>query len=78
MDNRDDTRGCYGVIAEYRGQAPILMEAEGGTTSYEGAVARAQGLRDAIRYQIVRLVPVGSGYQNGNELLLKDLERMQS
>ena len=82
MDNRledeadykaEDEPNAYGIIAEFPGQAPILMEAEGDGSSLEGARNRAAQLRGVIRWQIVRLVPTSYG----NQLLLKDLVRMQ-
>jgi len=69
--------GAYGVIAEYPGQAPILMEGEGCDSSYESVLARLKNLSlgggRVLRWCIVRLVPV-----EGNELLLLDFERLQS
>lgn len=65
--------GAYGLIVEYAGQAPILMETEGCGSSFEGTSARIgkwQG--KPLRWCIVRLVPV-----EGNELLLLDFERLQ-
>ena len=69
----EDEPNAYGVIAEFPGQAPILMEAEGDGSSLESARYRAARLRGVIRWQIVRLVPTSYG----NQLLLKDLVRMQ-
>ena len=69
----EDEPNAYGVIAEFPGQAPILMEAEGDGSSLESARDRAARLRGVIRWQIVRLVPTSYG----NQLLLKDLVRMQ-
>ena len=69
----EDEPNAYGIIAEFSGQAPILMEAEGDGSSLEGARDRAARLRGVIRWQIVRLVPTSYG----NQLLLKDLVRMQ-
>ena len=69
----EDEPNAYGIIAEFPNQAPILMEAEGDGSSLEGARDRAARLRGVIRWQIVRLVPTSYG----NQLLLKDLVRMQ-
>ncbi len=69
----EDEPNAYGIIAEFPGQAPILMEAEGDGSSLESARDRAARLRGVIRWQIVRLVPTSYG----NQLLLKDLVRMQ-
>ena len=71
----EDEPNAYGVIAEFPGQAPMLMEAEGDVSSLESARDRAHAarLRGAIRWQIVRLVPTSYG----NQLLLKVLVRMQ-
>lgn len=69
---------CVAVVAKLgsghtnAGDA-ILMEAEGDGSSLEGARDRAARLRGVIRWQIVRLVPTS----HGNQLLLKDLVRMQ-
>ena len=82
MDNRlenqadykaEDEPNAYGIIAEFPDQAPILMEAEGDGSSMESTLDRAARLRGVIRWQIVRLVPT----KLGNQLLLKDLVRMQ-
>lgn len=69
--NRD---GCFGVIIETKGQAPILLETEGEDTSYASAEARAKRAfgQETLRFCIVRLVPV-----SGNELLPLDMQRMQ-
>ena len=69
----EDEPNAYGIIAEFSGQAPILMEAEGDGSSLEGARDRAARLRGVIRWQIVRLVPTN----HGNQLLLKDMVRIQ-
>ena len=82
MDNRledqadykaEDEPNAYGIIAEFPDQAPILMESEAGGTTLDGALDRAARMRGVIRWQIVRLVPT----KLGNQLLLKDLVRMQ-
>lgn len=67
--------GAYVVIAEWPGQAPIVMEAEGCDTSQASCmerVKRMQSQGQAGRWCIARLVPV-----DGNELLVLDLERLQ-
>ena len=66
--------GAYGVIVEYPGEAPILLEIEGCDSSFQSAMDRVGRVKDRlIRWCIVRLVPV-----DGNELLLLDFERLQS
>ena len=69
----EDEPNAYGIIAEFPNQAPILMEAEAGGTTLDGALDRAAKLQRAIRWQVVRIVPT----DYGNTLLLKDLVRMQ-
>lgn len=64
--------GAYVVVAEWRGQGPIVMETEGQQSSRDGARQRVLGNNQLHRYCICRLVPV-----EGNELVLKDLERLQ-
>ena len=78
LENQADNKAeyepnAYGIIAEFPDQAPILMEAEGDGSSMESTLDRAARLRGVIRWQIVRLVPT----KLGNQLLLKDLVRMQ-
>jgi hypothetical protein len=71
--NEDD--GVYGVVVEWHNQGPILMEAEGPRTSYDAAsdhMSRLIGAPRVTRVAVVRLEYVG-----GNELLLKDMKRMQ-
>lgn len=67
-----DRAGAYVVVAEWRGQAPIVMETEGPHSSRDEARERTRTFGHLNRYCICRLVPV-----EGNELVLKDLERMQ-
>lgn len=67
--------GAYVVIAEWPGQAPIVMEAEGCDTSLSSCMERVKRMQangQAGRWCIARLVPV-----EGNELLVLDLERLQ-
>lgn len=74
---RYDDTGCFGVVIESAGQAPILLESEGADTTFDAAMARAKKVQTvggpAVRYCVVRLVPVA-----GNELLLADLQRSQA
>ncbi len=68
--------GAYVVIAEWGGQAPIVMEAEGCDTSMASClerVKRIQGQQGHVRWCIARLIPI-----DGNELLALDLERLQA
>lgn len=70
-----DDSGAYGLVVEFPGQAPILLEKEGSDSSYRSCLEQIQRFHSnhqTLRYCIVRLVPVG-----GNELLLLDLERLQ-
>lgn len=65
----------FGVVVEWSNQGPILMESEGPFTSYDAAMKRCQRLserRGVLRVAVVRLT-----LENGNELLLHDMERMQ-
>lgn len=67
--------GAYGVIVEYAGQAPILLEREGCDSSFQSCMDRVNRKMHGppLRWCIVRLVPV-----DGNELLLLDFERLQA
>lgn len=72
----DDGTGLYALVAEFKGEGPILMEAGGRSTSYESVLARLRQMSSeprVIRVAIVRLEPTG----DGNELLLLDMKRMQ-
>lgn len=70
----DRDSGAFGLIVEFNGQAPILMELEGCDSSFQSVLQRAAGpTSSSVRWCIVRLVPV-----EGNELLLLDFERLQS
>lgn len=74
--NADDGTGLYALVAEFKGEGPILMEAVGRSTSYETVLARLRTMSAdprVIRVAIVRLEPTG----DGNELLLIDMKRMQ-
>lgn len=73
-DRRNE--GAYGLVVECSGQAPILMESEGCDTSFASCIKRRDRMSKewgAQRWCIVRLVPV-----EGNELLLLDMERLQT
>ena len=71
-DRREE--GSYGLIVEYQGQAPLLLEAEGCDSSFRSTLARVEKFHGKpLRWCVVRLVPV-----EGNELLLLDFERLQS
>lgn len=67
-----DRTGVFVVVGEGRNQAPIVMETEGEDSSYDAAGARRDNSSWMHRACICRLVPVA-----GNELLLKDMERLQ-
>jgi hypothetical protein len=71
--NEDD--GVYGVVVEWQNQGPILMEAEGPRTSYNWAYEYMRSLVGAPR--VTRVAVVRLAYVDGNELLLKDMKRMQ-
>jgi hypothetical protein len=74
IDTYARDEGAYGLIVEYAGQAPILLEIEGCDSSHQSIVERiATWQGKPLRWCIVRLVPV-----EGNELLLLDFERLQS
>ena len=72
--NKDFTN-AFGVIVEFKGQAPILMETEGEASSHEKAMARMREM--LARPNVVRAAMVRLVYEGGNELLVRDLERMQ-
>jgi hypothetical protein len=66
--------GAYGLLVEYEGQAPILMETEGCDSSLHQVKERMKRFHGRPhRWCIVRLVPV-----DGNELLALDFERLQA
>jgi hypothetical protein len=66
--------GCFGVVVEGANEAPILMEAEGKTTSYEAAEARLKRLIGGQYFRgcVVKLVPV-----YGNEAVLTAMQGEQ-
>ena len=67
--------GAFGLVVEMPGQDPFLIETEGHLTSrrqVEEMVRNRHGMsQSAIRYCIVRLVPVF-----GNTNLISDMIRM--
>lgn len=66
----------YGVIAEFKTQAPILMECEGSHSSHDAAHQHMQKLlsqTNVLRACVVVITYGGAG----NELLLHDMKRMQ-
>ena len=72
----DDDSGCYAVVAEFKGEGPLLMETLGQASSHEAALHRMRALMAeprVIRAAVVRLEPT----KDGNELLLIDMKRMQ-
>lgn len=75
-EQKEDGSGVYAVVAEFKGEGPLLMEAVGRSTSYESARERSRSMTSdprVIRVAIVRLEPTG----DGNDLLLLDMKRMQ-
>lgn len=66
-----DTEGVFVVIAEGRNQAPIILETEGGGSSFDAAQKRTKHSQ-WFRVCVCRLVPV-----SGNELVVLDMQRMQ-
>ncbi len=71
VDTNDD-EGVYVLVGEGRHQSPIVLETEGFQSDRGAARTRATASRFTLRYCICRLVPV-----EGNELVLKDMERLQ-
>lgn len=71
----NDGPAVFAVVAEWANQGPLLMETEGVFSSYEAAMERCQGLSG--RPGILRVAVVRLTLENGNELLLHDMERMQ-
>lgn len=64
---------AYGLIVEWPGQDPILLESEGKYTSRAACIERAKRLHSRpVRWCVVRLK-----FEAGNELLLRDLGRLQ-
>lgn len=71
----EDLTEVFGVIVEFKNQAPILMECEGPKSSRDAAhehMISLLGSQRTVRACVVRLV-----YEGGNELLLHDMKRMQ-
>ncbi|WP_296763755.1 hypothetical protein [Sediminimonas sp.] len=69
-------RACYGIVLEAATEGPILMEAEGQTTSREQAVRRLRQMIDGRRWFrgcVVRLI-----YEEGNRATLDAMAGMQS
>ena len=65
----------FAVIAEFKNQAPILMEVEGPRSSRDRAHDHMDTLLsrpNCLRAAVVRLT-----YEAGNELLIHDMKRMQ-
>lgn len=78
LSDNDTDSGVFAVIAEFKDQAPILMETEGDQSSLSAARDRMQrmaGRPDVIRVCIVRLV--NSGVWSGNQTLLAAMRDMQ-
>lgn len=76
MSDQDD--GIYAVIAEFKGQAPLILETEASGSSFEAAQDRAREMQkrpDVIRICVVRCD--ASPLWSGNELLILDMKRMQ-
>lgn len=70
----DEDGAAFGLICEFPGQDPILMEMEGHQTTREAIDERLRNMgQRPMRWLIVRLTPTDSG----NKLLFKDLLRMQ-
>lgn len=72
----DDGKGVYAVVAESKGEGPLLMETVGQSSSRAAALQRMRTLmaeHRVIRAAVVRLEPT----TDGNELLLIDMKRMQ-
>lgn len=70
-----DNKGAFGIVIETESQGPILLETEGDQSSRDAAMARVKSAFGGrpLRWCLVRLVPVC-----GNELLLLDMQRLQS
>lgn len=68
--------GVYAVLAERRQEGPILWETTGPNSGEDGVGAtytRFLADPDVVRVAVVKLE-----YAYGNELLLPDMERMQT
>lgn len=70
-----ETSGVFGVIVEYQNQGPILMECEGPRSSYGAALDYMRRLVSGGR--VLRACVVRLEYEDGNELLILDMKRMQ-
>lgn len=66
-----DTQGLFVTIVEAKNQAPMILEAEGEFSSFEGAQSRVKN-GNWFRACVCRVIPV-----SGNELLALDMLRMQ-
>ena len=71
----DDLTEIFGVVAEFRNQAPILMEAEGEKTSRDSAYEHMEKLLSSNR--VLRACVVRLEYDGGNALTLHDMKRIQ-
>lgn len=71
----NDGPEVFGVVAEWANQGPILLETEGIASSYDDAMRRCAEF--SRRPGILRVAVVRLTFENGNELLLHDMERMQ-
>lgn len=72
MSTEQDDEGVFVVVAEFRHQAPIVMEAEGEHSGRDAAFERASRVPGALRTCVARLT-----YEGGNALLLHDIKRLQ-
>ncbi len=70
--NKYERDGVFVVMCEGQSQSPIIIETEGGNSSYEGALATQKRISWSHRTCICRVIPV-----RGNELLPLDMQRMQ-
>lgn len=71
----EDITEIFAVVAEFKNQAPILMEMEGEQTSLQSARDRASDLSKSSN--VLRTCVVRLEYESGNALLLHDLKRIQ-
>lgn len=78
MSERDVDDGIFAVIAEFKGQAPLILETEAKLSSFDAAMDRAREMQkrpDVIRTCVVRCE--ASPIWSGNDLLILDMKRMQ-
>ena len=73
----EDLTEIFAVVAEFKDEAPILMETEGRHTSRAAAFARRDRLLGESRCIRACVVQITADRFGGNDLLLHDMKRIQ-